>query len=212
MQSFRSRIFTLLIMWANIGFSVIPGSGQSLNYPVTRKSDQMDDYHGTKVADPYRWLEDDNSPETLAWVKAENELTFGYLNKIPYRVQVKNRLQELYNYAKYSSPFRRGDAYFFFKNDGLQNQNVLYIQNGLDGTPEMLLDPNKFSEDGTSRLGIFDISKNGRYIAYGISTGGSDWQELHVMEIASRKVLPDDLKWIKASNVDFEHRFRKDGL
>jgi prolyl oligopeptidase len=199
--SFRSRIFTLLIVSANIGFFAAPLTGQSFRYPVTRKSDQMDDYHGTRVADPYRWLEDDNSPETLAWVKAENEVTFAFLSKIPYRAQVKNRLQELYNYAKYSSPFRRGDAYFFFKNDGLQNQSVLYAQNGLDGAPEMLLDPNKFSEDGTSRLGIYAISKDGRYLAYGISTGGSDWQELHIMDIGSRKVLLDDLKWIKASAV-----------
>ena len=191
MQSFHSRFFTILIFSANIGLSALPAAGQSLNYPVTRKSDQVDDYHGTKVTNPYRWLEDDNSAETLAWVKAENEVTFAYLNKIPYRSQVKHRLEELYNYPKYTSPFRRGDAYFFFKNDGLQNQNVLYIQNGLDAPPEMLLDPNKFSVDGTSRLGIFDISKDGRYIAYGISTGGSDWQEIHVMEIASRKVLPE---------------------
>jgi prolyl oligopeptidase len=198
-QTCRSRMFTLLMVWANIAFAAISASGQSLTYPVTRKYDQTDDYHGTKVADPYRWLEDDNSPETLAWVKAENEVTFAYLDRVPYRAQVKHRLQELYNYAKYSSPFRRGDAYFFFKNDGLQNQSVLYAQNGMDGAPEMLLDPNKFSEDGTSRLGLFAISKDGRYLAYGISTGGSDWQELHVMEITSRKVLSDDLKWIKAS-------------
>jgi prolyl oligopeptidase len=130
-QSFRSRIFTILIVSANIGVSAIPAAGQSLNYPVTRKSDQVDDYHGTRVADPYRWLEDDNSAETLAWVQAENEVTFAYLNKIPYRAQVKHRLEELFNYAKYTSPFRRGDAYFFFKNDGLQNQNVLYIQSRL---------------------------------------------------------------------------------
>jgi prolyl oligopeptidase len=200
-QSFRLCIFTLLMVSANMGSSASPASGQSLGYPVARKSDQVDNYHGSEVADPYRWLEDDKSPETSAWVKAENEVTFAYLNKIPYRVQVKNRLQELYNYTKYSSPFRRGDAYFFFKNDGLQNQSVLYAQNGMDGTPEMLLDPNKFSEDGTSRLGIFAISKDGRFLAYGISSGGSDWQELHVMEIASRKVLPDDLKWIKVSGV-----------
>jgi prolyl oligopeptidase len=200
-QSFRSRFFALLIMSTNIGISALPALGQSLSYPVTRKSDQVDDYHGTKVADPYRWLEDDNSPETLVWVKAENDVTFAYLDKIPYRMQVKHRVEELYNYAKYTSPFRRGDAYFFFKNDGLQNQNVLYAQNGLDAAPELLLDPNKFSVDGTSRLGVFAVSKDGRYIAYGISTGGSDWQELHVMEIASRKVLPDDLKWIKASAI-----------
>jgi prolyl oligopeptidase len=122
---------------------------QTMNYPDTRKSDQVDDYHGVKVADPYRWLEDDHSAETAAWVAAENEVTFAYLNKIPYRAQVKKRLEELFNYPKYTSPVRRGDYYFYSKNDGLQNQNVLYIQKGLDGAPEVLIDPNKFSEDGT---------------------------------------------------------------
>ncbi len=201
MHCIHSRFFIFAILFmASLCFSTV-ASAQSLNYPNARKSDQLDDYHGTKVADPYRWLEDDNSAETGAWVKAENEVTFAYLDKIPYRMQVRHRLQELYNYAKFSSPFRRGGAYFFFKNDGLQNQNVLYSQNGLDAAPELLLDPNKFSQDGTSRLGIFAISKDGRYLAYGISTGGSDWQQIRVMEIASRKVLDDKLEWIKASGL-----------
>jgi prolyl oligopeptidase len=201
MQKLLSRVLAVLIMPMIFGLATPSSSAQSLTYPVTRKSDQVDDYHGVKVPDPYRWLEDDNSPETLAWVKAENEVTFAYLGKIPYRAQVKHRLEELYNYAKYSAPFRRGDDYFFFKNDGLQNQNVLYVQKGLEGAPEVLLDPNKFSEDGTTRLGIFAVSRDGRYLAYGISTGGSDWQDTHVMEVASRKVLPDDLKWVKVSNL-----------
>src|SRR6202795_1204940 len=168
---------------------------QGLDYPQTRKDNQVDDYHGTKVADPYRWLEDDNSSETAKWVEAENKVTFGYLDKIPYRAQVKARLEQLFNYPKYTAPYRKGESLFFTKNDGLQNQNVVYVQKGLDGAPEVLLDPNQFSADGTSRLGAFDVSPDGRYVAYGISVGGSDWQEGHVIEVASKKVLADDLKW-----------------
>lgn len=170
---------------------------QNLDYPQTRKDDQVDDYHGTKVADPYRWLEDDNSAETAKWVEAENKVTFGYLDKIPYRPQVRARLEQLFNYPKYTAPFHKGEYLFFTKNDGLQNQNVVYVQKGLEGAPEVLLDPNKFSADGTSRLISFNVSDDGRYAAYGISVGGSDWQEAHVIEVASKKVLADDLKWIK---------------
>jgi prolyl oligopeptidase len=176
-------------------------SAQSLNYPNTRKCDQVDGYHGVKVADPYRWLEDDNSAETAAWVKAENEVTFGYLSKIPYRGQVKHRLEQLYNYTRYTPPIHRGDYYIFSKNDGLQNQNVLYVQKGMDGTPEVLLDPNKFSGDGTTRLGFSETSWDGRYMAYGMSSGGSDWEEARVLEIATKQTLPDDLKWIKVSQI-----------
>ncbi len=201
MNLIHSRLFFVALV-SIVSTCLLPiASAQNWNYPDTRRSDQVDDYHGVKVADPYRWLEDDNSAETTAWVTAENLVTFAYLDKISYRAQVKHRLQELYNYAKFSSPFRRGGSYFFFKNDGLQNQNVLYIQSDLQSTPELLLDPNKFSQDGTSRLGVYAVSKDGRYLAYGISTGGSDWQEIHVMEVASRKMLADDLKWIKASDI-----------
>jgi prolyl oligopeptidase len=170
---------------------------QQLDYPQPRKGDQVDDYHGTKVADPYRWLEDDNSAETAKWVEAENKVTFAYLEKIPYRARVKQRLEQLYNYPKYTAPFRKGGLLFFTKNDGLQNQNVVYAQKGLDGRPEMLLDPNKFSADGTTRMGIFEVSRDGRYAAYGMQVGGSDWQELHVLDVAAKKDLPDDLKWLK---------------
>jgi prolyl oligopeptidase len=180
-----------LSLWTSLAF------GQGLEYPQARKGSQIDDYHGAQVADPYRWMEDDRSPETAQWVKAENEVTFSYLEKIPYRPQVMKRLEQLFNYPKYTAPFRRDEFYIFSKNDGLQNQNVLYIQKGLEGTPELLLDPNKFAADGTSRLGAFEVSKDGKYCAYGISVGGSDWQEIHVMEAGTRKVLADDLKWIK---------------
>jgi prolyl oligopeptidase len=197
----------ILAIWA------APTLAQQLDYPQTRKGDQVDDYHGTKVADPYRWLEDDNSAETAKWVEAENKVTFGYLEKIPYRAQVKQRLEQLYNYAKYTAPFRRGELLFFTKNDGLQNQNVVYVQKGLEGTPEVLLDPNKFSADGTTKLGVLEVSRDGRYAAYGMQVGGSDWQEMHVLDVAAKKELSDDLKWLKfnegawAGNGFFYSRF-----
>ncbi len=174
---------------------------QELKYPVTRKTDQVDTYFGVKVPDPYRWLEDDNSPQTAEWVKEENKITFDYLGKIPFREKLKERLDKLYNYPKYSAPSRRGDNYFFYKNDGLQNQSVLYIQKGLEGTPEVLLDPNTFSADGTTRLAGFVLSKDCTYAAYGISRGGSDWQEYCVMDMSTRGTLPDTLKWIKVSDI-----------
>jgi prolyl oligopeptidase len=209
-RALHSRL--VLPVFSTLLFSTI-SIGQGLDYPQTRKDHQVDDYHGVKVADPYRWLEDDNSAETAKWVEAENKVTFGYLEKIPYRAQVKARLEQLYNFPKYTPPFRKGDYLFFTKNDGLQNQNVVYAQKGLEAAPEVLLDPNKFSADGTSRLGAFNVSEDGRYAAYGISVGGSDWQEAHVIEIATRKALTDDLKWIKftgfgwAGNGFFYSRF-----
>src|SRR5437867_1816144 len=174
-----------------------------LTYPETRKVDQIDDYFGTKVADPYRWLEDENAPATAAWVEAQNRVTFAYFEKIPFRQTLRARLAALYDYPKYSAPSRRRDWFVFSKNDGLQNQSVWYIQKGLDGTPEVLLDPNTFSADGTSRLGAFSLSKDGTYLGYGISTGGSDWVELHVMDVASRKPLTDHLEWVKVSAVSW---------
>ncbi|MFN2480768.1 MAG: prolyl oligopeptidase family protein [Pyrinomonadaceae bacterium] len=181
-----------------------PARAQKLQYPDTKRVDQSDTYFGVKVEDPYRWLEDDRSPETAQWVEAENKVTFGYLEQIPFRAGVKARLEKLYNYARYSAPFRKGDYYYYSKNDGLQNQNVFYRQKGLGGTPELLINPNKFSADGTSRLAGFALSKDGKYLAYGISTGGSDWNELHVMEVASKKPLADVLKWVKFSGIAWQ--------
>jgi prolyl oligopeptidase len=180
-------------------FEIVGDLIGNMNYPPTRKSDQVDDYHGTQVADPYRWLEDDNSSETFAWVTAENEVTFEYLKKIPYRPQIKQRLEELYNYPKYGLPARTGRHYLWSKNEGLQNQSVLFVQEGLEGTPRVLIDPNQLSTDGTVRLMAWEASKNGRYFAYYLSSGGSDWQQAYVLEIESGKVLPDQLKWIKVS-------------
>jgi len=183
--------------------SLSEASGQQLDYPKTRKIDHVDTYHGVKIADPYRWLEDDNSPETANWVEAENKVTFGYLGRIPFRAQVKDRLQKLFNYPKYSSPSQRGEYYFFSKNDGLQNQAVIYMQKGLEGTPEVLLDPNKLSADGTVKLGPTALSNDARLFAYAVSSGGSDWHEIHVMDVATRKLLPDHLKWMKASGISW---------
>ncbi|HKP82126.1 MAG TPA: prolyl oligopeptidase family serine peptidase [Pyrinomonadaceae bacterium] len=173
-------------------------------YPVSKKVDVVDDYFGTKVPDPYRWLEDENSAETKAWVDDQNKVTFAYLDKIPYREKLKARLTELLNYPRISAPFRRGDTYFFTKNDGLQNQSVIYIQKGENGTAEVFLDPNKFSADGTSVLSAFSPSKDGKYVAIGTSEGGSDWVTIGVMEVATRKKLADELKWLKASGVSWQ--------
>lgn len=171
------------------------------DYPATRKGAQTDDYHGVNVADPYRWLEDDAAPEVADWVKAQNHTTFSYLENIPYRKQIRERLAQLANYPKYATPQRRGSHYFFQKNEGLQNQSVWYVQEGLNGTPALLLDPNQFSKDGTTRLGATALSRNGHYLAYGVSTGGSDWTDVHVMEVSTRKVLPETIKWVKVSGL-----------
>ncbi len=170
---------------------------QPLAYPTARKTNQVDSYNGITVSDPYRWLEDDRSAETGEWVKAQNKVTFGYLEQIPYRKQLQNRLEKIYNYPKYSAPSRKGDWFYFSKNDGLQNQSILYRQKGLDGMPEVVLDPNKLAADGTTRLTGFSISKDGRYAAYSLSKAGSDWQEIFVMDMTTLKTLPDKLEWTK---------------
>jgi prolyl oligopeptidase len=187
-----------------LGATLLPIPADRIAYPNTKRVDHVDTYFGTQVVDPYRWLEDENSPETTKWVHDENNVTFAYLDKIPYRQKVRSRLEKLINYPRYSAPFRNGDYFFFTKNDGLQNQSVYYMQKGLDGAPEVLIDPNKFSADGTSQLALFQLSKDGKYLAYGISTGGSDWREVHVMEVASRKLLEDVLHWVKVSDIAWQ--------
>ncbi len=176
-------------------------AAQGYQYPVTRAIDHVDTYHGTKVPDPYRWLEDDTSAETARWVDAQNKVTFAYLEQIPYRAQLLKRLNALYNYAKYSLPSRKGEHYFFSRNTGLQNQSVLYIQKGLTGTPEVLLDPNTWSTDGTVRLGAFAPSKDGKLAVYGVSRSGSDWQEYNVLDLTTRTPLADKIEWVKVSGV-----------
>jgi prolyl oligopeptidase len=183
--------------------AIMKSSGEKFVYPKARKSDQVDDYHGVKVADPYRWLEDPDSQETRAWIEAQNKLTFGYLNTIPERAKIKARLTKLWNFERYDAPFREGGRYFFTKNDGLQNQSVLYTMKNLTDTPKVLLDPNKLSKDGTVALAGTYISDNGKLMAYGLSGAGSDWVEFRVRDIESRKDLSDVVKWVKFSGASW---------
>ena len=176
----------------------------NIQYPKAKKTDTIDVYFGHKVPDPYRWLEDDNSKETEEWVKAENKITQEYLSKIPFREELKERLTKIWNYPKYGVPFKRGGHYFFFKNDGIQNQSVLYIQKTLDSEPEVLLDPNKLSKDGTVALAGLGVSKDGKYLAYSTASGGSDWNEIYVMQIKDRKMLDDHIRWVKFSGISWK--------
>ncbi len=175
-----------------------------MQYPAAKKTEQVDDYHGVKVADPYRWLENDTSAETKAWVKEENKVTFGYLDKIPFRNGFKERILALNNYAKYSAPFRKGTYFYFYKNNGLQNQSVLYRQNGLNGQPEVVIDPNTLSPDGTTSLSGFTLSKDGHYAAVAFSKAGSDWQTYYVRDMETGKNLDDELKWVKVSGAAWQ--------
>ena len=181
----------------------ILAAGQ-LQYPTTKKGETTEDYHGTKVADPYRWLEDDNSEETKAWVQAQNKVTFDYLATLPQRDKIKKRLEELWNYPRYSSPSKKNEHYYFYKNDGLQNQAVLYRQKGLDGKPEEFLNPNTLNKEGIAALGSTSFSKSGKYFAYSVAVAGSDWQEGYIMETATRKVLTDKIRWIKFSGFSWK--------
>ena len=177
----------------------------ALRYPETRRDSQVDSYHGVRVADPYRWLEDTDSPATHQWVEAQNALTFAYLSAIPERARLKERLTALWNYQRWEVPFRRAKSYFYFLNDGLQNQSVLWAQRGLDGAPRVLLDPNTLSADGTVALTAVDASDNAKYIAYALSTAGSDWQEIRVRDVATAHDLPDVLKWVKFTTIGWTH-------
>ena len=178
-----------------------------LKYPQTKRVEHVDDYHGIKVADPYRWLEGDVRDEkTVAdWVKSQNDVTFGYLKNIPERDAIKKRITDLWNYEKISSPSRVGPRYVFSKNDGLQNQNVLYTQETLTSEPQVLLDPNKWSKDGTVALAGMAFTEDGKYLAYGVSEAGSDWAGWKVMHVESRKQLGDELKWIKFGGASWTH-------
>jgi prolyl oligopeptidase len=179
------------------------GQTSPLVYPQARRSDQVDDYHGVKVADPYRWLEDTDSAETHAWVEAENKLTFGYLDKIPYRQAIRDRLTKLWNYERFTTPSQHGGRYFFQHNTGLQQQNVLLVAESLNAEPRVLLDPNLLSSDGTVALADTEISDDGKLMAYAIATSGSDWTEWHVRDIDTGKDLSDDLKWVKFSGASW---------
>ncbi|MEE4198842.1 MAG: prolyl oligopeptidase family serine peptidase [Bacteroidales bacterium] len=193
------RINLLLLLTFLLGFTQC--NQAPVDYPETRKTDQADEYFGTRVEDPYRWLEDDRSEETEQWVKAQNKVTFDYLDQIPFRDKIKDRLTELWDYETMGAPYKKGGKYFYFKNDGLQNQSVLYMQKSLEDEPEVLIDPNTFSEDGTIALSGIAISRDARYIAYQLSEGGSDWNEIHVRNIETGKDLDDQIPWVKFSDI-----------
>ncbi len=178
---------------------------KKLKYPDTKKGNVVDDYHGTKVADPYRWLEDDvrKSKDVADWVEAENKVTNAFLESIPQREAIKKRITDLFNYEKISAPFKINNRYFFFKNDGLQNQNVLYVQDTLDGEAKMLIDPNAWTKDGTVALSGLEVSDDAKRIAYGTAESGSDWNVWKVLDVATGKVLSDELKWVKFSNTSW---------
>lgn len=173
-------------------------------YPIARiDTTVQDNYHGTTVRDPYRWLEDDRSAETAAWVAAENDVTQDYLAQIPFRDRIKERLTQLYDYPKEGTPFRVGEYYFFYKNDGLQNQSVLYYQKGPEGEPTVFLDPNTLSDNGTAALNSVTFSQDDRYAAYSVARSGSDWVEICVMEVETRRQLADTIRWVKFSGASW---------
>ncbi|MHC4993693.1 MAG: prolyl oligopeptidase family serine peptidase [Planctomycetota bacterium] len=185
----------------------IASHAQSLSYPQTLRTDHTDTLHGTTVADPYRWLEDDarNSERVAGWVEAQNRVTFGYLHNLPRRDEIQKRLTELWNYPKQSTPFKEGGRYYFYKNDGLQNQYVLYTTDHPDNPPTLLIDPNTWSADGATALGSTEASPDGRFLAYSIQDGGSDWRTWRVLDIQTKQPIADELKWVKFSGVTWTH-------
>lgn len=197
------RRFALLVVAASL---VLPAIADSkFAYPQTKKGDQKDVYHGVEVADPYRWLETDvrESKDVQDWVDAENKVTFSYLEKLPYRAAIKDRLTKLWNYQRQTLPFKAGGRYYFQRNDGLQNQSVLYVQDSLVHEPRVLIDPNTWSKDGTVALNGYSFSDDGRYMAYGVAEAGSDWVTWKVMDIDSGKTLSDELKWVKFADTSW---------
>lgn len=180
----------------------------SLTYPPSPPQDQVDTYHGVAVPDPYRWLEDPQSPASRAWIEAQNQVTSAYLEGLSGRQRVSDRLTQIWNYERYSTPFKRGGRFFYFKNDGLQNQSVLYTLPSLEAEPRVLLDPNTLSEDGTVSLSGMEVSENGAYMAYGLSSAGSDWVEWRVRDIETGADTDDLLKWVKFSSASWSHDHR----
>lgn len=174
-------------------------------YPSTEKVTQVDDYFGTKVEDPYRWLEYDTAANVKSWVEAQNKTTQDYLKEIPFRDKIKKRITELVNYPKYTSPFKAGDYFFFSKNDGLQNQSIIWFQKGLSGEPKVFLDPNKMSSDGTAAVNLLEFSKDNKYAPYAINQSGSDWQSIRIIDISTQKELADKLEWVKFSGAAWKN-------
>lgn len=202
----KKSILMAGVIFGAAGSACLTGcNGQAkLDYPITKTVDTVDVYFGTQVADPYRWLEDDNSEETAEWVKAQNAVTDNYLNRIPFRGKLKDDLTALSNYEKMGTPWKEEGKYYYFKNNGLQNQSVLYECDTLGGKAKVLIDPNTLSEDGTVSLGSFSFSKDRKYLAYVISRSGSDWNEIYVMDVASGKTLDDHIMWAKFTGVSWQ--------
>ncbi len=199
-QTLRSSLLTLSLAAA---FGISSDAQSRMTYPQAKKVDQVDDYHGVKVADPYRWLEDPDSADSRAWIEAENKITFHYLEQIPQRTAIRERLTRLWNYERFGVPSKEGGRYFYSKNDGLQNQSVLYTVKSLSDEPRVLLDPNKLSEDGTVALSGLAVSDNGKLMAYGVSASGSDWQEWRVRDVDTGKDQSDLIKWVKFSSASW---------
>ena len=186
------------------GIRKIKDMSENLKYPETVREGVVDNYHGTEIADPYRWLEDDNSERTAAWVKAQNEVTFGYLNSLPQREAIRERLTELWNYPTQGAPAKRGEWYYISRNSGLQNQSVIYRKRNLaDAEEEVFFDPNTLSEDGTVALNTGTFTKDGRYFAYSLASAGSDWVEIFVLDTKTMKPLADHIKWVKFSGASW---------
>jgi prolyl oligopeptidase len=202
MTSTHARIPIVLLAFLGAARSA---AAQSLTYPPTKRGDVVDDHFGTKVPDPYRWLEDVDAADTRAWIEAQNQLSFGYLAAIPQRDGIRRRLTALWDYARYGAPFKKKGRYFFFKNDGLQNQAVLYTQSALAAPPAVLLDPNTLSADGTVALSTLELSDDGRYLAYATAASGSDWNDIHVRQVATGRDLPDRVQWVKFSGISWTH-------
>lgn len=177
-----------------------------VKYPTTATENTVDEYHGHKIQDPYRWLENDTASNTEAWVKEQNAVTQDYLSKVPFRDEIKNRFTELFNYTKLSSPRKVGDYYFYYKNDGLQNQSVIFYQKGANGNPEVFIDPNTLSAKGTVAISLLGASRDDKYIAYARQEAGSDWQEIHVREVATNRELSDMIKWVKFSGASWDDK------
>ena len=203
-SSVRITAATPLALAATLAFALpMLAAPLKLPYPKTAQTNHVDEYHGVKVPDPYRWLEDDNASDTKAWVEAQNQVTFRYLAQIPKRDQIKRRLTQLWNFERYGLPFKEGNRYFWSKNDGLQNQSVFYVADAADAPPRVLLDPNTLSTDGTVALGGLAVSRDGKLLAYGLSSAGSDWQEWRVRDVKTGHDLPDVIKWVKFSSASW---------
>ncbi len=198
MKNIQILIIVIAILSSCSGPSV-----KKLTYPVSKKSEVKDNYFGTEVPDPYRWMEDDRSDETAAWVAEQNRVTFGYLETIPYREEIKNRLEKMWNYEKFTAPYKKGEYTYYSRNDGLQNQYVLYRQKDNE-EPEVFLDPNKFSADGTTSLGEIDFSPDGSKVSYSISEGGSDWRKVIVMDTKTKEIIGDTIVDVKFSGLSWQ--------